>query len=884
MKTVRASIPIKVKAKDGEKGDKGDTGKNGEANVTIDLDNEIGCVGCDNGGTVETGLPLVTAARMYYGTEEMTIDEATISSPTGITATIEIDEAKKSATATVTAIAQAVADTSELPITLKATQGGKTYTRTATFRINKIRSGKDGAAAVIYELQPTTTAIKRLSTGAYSPTSIACVLRCTSGTEATTVATLPDGYTMKYSCDGATAVSYTIGTSLQTSGLTKSLTFFLYCNDVIVDRETVVVVIDGTNGSDGHDGQDGEDAITLRTVDGSAAAFTAVKIGTDTVTRGSTVYLYVEDDSASNDVALFKGETQITSGVTFAVSPSQTQVGSETTITDDVIGVVTAISGGAFDITLEGSTTMIKARPLVDSDGNALTDSDGNARYVPLTNAALTVKATYGGKTYSLTMPITVDYTKTYAELIANDEEWATKINRIQSNLNLLDDIPMNKISDTVVGITDDEVTELFLNKTLYPTTATATTAAPYFKANTEADEGIRVTTFKWYKTAQYLVFRRKYADHVTDYPKAGNVLYLTMRYRTSGACRIFCGMNAINTATSEQYDHWKNIDESPYTETTTTNSDGTTTTTKHYQWQTVTLKVDTSKLTGAATDRLYIRLYARSADSSFSIYNMTLLREGGQLVQTMGYVDVKADEVTLGVKNDLSDTGIDITAHQIKAKADNFVVVNNDGEETLAVNSKGELKAGSVVSENDEQKIELTGGMLSAMTDDTDGKTGFSFTTLNSSPVLAYYGNGIMKWYLCEEGIKYIVTGGIELVAKSSKATTKASATTSNGMTTVKVYYTATVMITNTGSSSIKISSLSIRAGRQYSNGTLEGKYSSTITLSAGGTASYTITTDTETKTFSGTSYPVPNYGNLIEVLCDSTLLGTIEADKASA
>lgn len=59
-------------------------------------------------------------------------------------------------------------------------------------------------------------------------------------------------------------------------------------------------------------------------------------------------------------------------------------------------------------------------------------------------------------------------------------------------------------------------------------------------------------------------------------------------------------------------------------------------------------------------------------------------------------YVNQMADEVTLGVKNDLSDTGIDITQKKIKFRADNvqFCDSNGNPQSFVEITSDGKIKA----------------------------------------------------------------------------------------------------------------------------------------------------------------------------------------------
>lgn len=127
----------------------------GRSVVVADLDNEMDGVSCDQNGKVVAGLPVQTVVRMYAGTERLALTSISLTTPTGVTASYVLS----SGLVNVTAIADSAADVLPIAITVKATWGGTVYTRSLTFTVNKV---KQGDSAVIYNLLPSATVVKRV--------------------------------------------------------------------------------------------------------------------------------------------------------------------------------------------------------------------------------------------------------------------------------------------------------------------------------------------------------------------------------------------------------------------------------------------------------------------------------------------------------------------------------------------------------------------------------------------------------------------------------------------------------------------------------------------------------------------------------------------------
>lgn len=209
----------------------------GSSPLIVDLDNEMQSVACDEYGTVVLGLPLSTGVKAFYGSKELTISSITLGTVSGVTASVS------GTTVKVTAITKDAVENIRLPITVKASHD-KEYTRTVYLIVNKL---KQGEAAAVVDLVPSVSSIKIDSKGAYSPTTISCMTKVTTGKQGTTTPTaIPENYTMKWGVDGDTTPdSYSYGTAKTITSAKSSVEFYLYYNDTLVDNETIPVVKDG---------------------------------------------------------------------------------------------------------------------------------------------------------------------------------------------------------------------------------------------------------------------------------------------------------------------------------------------------------------------------------------------------------------------------------------------------------------------------------------------------------------------------------------------------------------------------------------------------------------------------------------------------------------
>lgn len=218
--------------------------KDGESNIMADLDNEMVSVALTSTGVTTSAQSWTTHVSMWYGTEKLTLETLTVSTPAGFTASTSKGTG---AVAISVAAGKSVPEQNTVTITLAAMKNGQLYTRELTFKITGVRGGADGSDAVIYSLVTSATMVSKNKNGGYSVASVSCRRMKTVG--AVTTATT-DGE-LKYSRDGAAEVPIGDGVGVASGNFTSSLKFVFYVNGQAVDVETVPMVVDGSDGKDG---------------------------------------------------------------------------------------------------------------------------------------------------------------------------------------------------------------------------------------------------------------------------------------------------------------------------------------------------------------------------------------------------------------------------------------------------------------------------------------------------------------------------------------------------------------------------------------------------------------------------------------------------------
>ena len=218
--------------------------KDGESNIMADLDNEMVSVALTSTGVTTSAQSWTTHVFMWYGTEKLTLETLTVSTPAGFTASTS---KATGAVAISVAAGKSVPEQNTVTITLAAMKNGQLYTRELTFKITGVRGGADGSDAVIYSLVTSATMVSKNKNGGYNVASVSCRRMKTVG--AVTTATT-DGE-LKYSRDGAAEVPIGDGVGVASGNFTSSLKFVFYVNGQAVDVETVPMVVDGSDGKDG---------------------------------------------------------------------------------------------------------------------------------------------------------------------------------------------------------------------------------------------------------------------------------------------------------------------------------------------------------------------------------------------------------------------------------------------------------------------------------------------------------------------------------------------------------------------------------------------------------------------------------------------------------
>lgn len=210
----------------------------GAAYVLV-LDSEMASVSADAAGNVTGSYP-TSNASVYQGPDKVTQGVAySIAKKSGITS---------AAITSAGAITMGGMTADRAEITVQAVVGSTTLT--AVMTIAKVRAGADGAAAVTYDVVPSTRVVTRSMTGALSAATVtATTYKTTGGTSRTT--TNDHVLTYRRLPDGATGtLTRTNGTSGAVSMLaaTEEVVFELKKADgTLLDRETVTVLSDASD-------------------------------------------------------------------------------------------------------------------------------------------------------------------------------------------------------------------------------------------------------------------------------------------------------------------------------------------------------------------------------------------------------------------------------------------------------------------------------------------------------------------------------------------------------------------------------------------------------------------------------------------------------------
>lgn len=226
------------------------------------------------------------------------------------------------------------------------------------------QNGANGAPATIYEVRPSLGVIKRLSTGAYSPTTITFEAYSVTGSGNPAlyagrfiIATSTDGttYTNTYtSSTNESSYTYTIPAGISHI---RSTLYLAGGTTTIVDQKVIPVSVDGTIGVNAVSGYLTKEALSIFTyANGSATA--------DSFTNANGIF------------RVFNGidELTTTANVTYSIvgTPTNCTVQLNTALNTPVSGQqkgyyrVTALTGDNASATLRATVTSVTPNVIID--------------------------------------------------------------------------------------------------------------------------------------------------------------------------------------------------------------------------------------------------------------------------------------------------------------------------------------------------------------------------------------------------------------------------------------------------------------------------------------------------------------------------------------
>lgn len=214
-------------------------GFDGESAIVADFDNEMESIALTYEGKTVAQSVLNTTVGMWYGTQKLQLKSISCVTPAGVTESYNVN------TGVIAFTVQAgvsMPARSEVRITVTATIQGTDISRELVFTITGVRAGNPGSDAVLYRLVPSVSSVSKRKDGTYSVASVSCT-RTKSVGGSTAVTT--DGV-LKYSKDGGSEVEIQNGTAISPKNFTTQLQFVFYVGGQVVDRETIPMVVWGT--------------------------------------------------------------------------------------------------------------------------------------------------------------------------------------------------------------------------------------------------------------------------------------------------------------------------------------------------------------------------------------------------------------------------------------------------------------------------------------------------------------------------------------------------------------------------------------------------------------------------------------------------------------
>ena len=226
-------------------------GFDGESAIVADFDNEMESIALTYEGKTVAQSVLKTTVGMWYGTQKLQLKSISCVTPAGVTESYNVNTGVIAFTV---ASGISMPARSEVRITVTATVQDTDISRELVFTITGVRAGNPGSDAILYRLVPSVSSVSKRKDGTYSVAGVSCT-RTKSVGGSTSITT--DGV-LKYSKDGGAEVEIQNGTSISPKNFTTQLQFVYYVGGQVVDRETIPMVVDGTDGNPGKPGGDGE--------------------------------------------------------------------------------------------------------------------------------------------------------------------------------------------------------------------------------------------------------------------------------------------------------------------------------------------------------------------------------------------------------------------------------------------------------------------------------------------------------------------------------------------------------------------------------------------------------------------------------------------------
>lgn len=236
--------------------------QDGTSPIMADLDNEMDSVACDVDMHPDRAQRVSTNVELFNGSRKHLIDRikikkgtdvvydsgsgSTIVPITGVTFTVAIGQSNGAAIQIDFGTTATLDEHTNYEIELYGTVNSQEVVRSLTLTINGVRPGIDGSPASIFQLVPSAGSISKYKNDTYSESELTCAYTKNVGGEYVT----PEGGTIKMKIDSSNnEVNYralTPGTDFNDKVL-----YILRVGDSIVDKETVLIVSDGTDGIDG---------------------------------------------------------------------------------------------------------------------------------------------------------------------------------------------------------------------------------------------------------------------------------------------------------------------------------------------------------------------------------------------------------------------------------------------------------------------------------------------------------------------------------------------------------------------------------------------------------------------------------------------------------